>query len=117
MMSESTTSIGRELASAPSAASALATSCSTYVSLAFSSGPTIGMDALKTAFANIYQSMDAIDTYKAQALDAMSATVASLKVEIDKSQAYLNRVRAAEVREAGSGADHDVLKLGDPPTA
>jgi len=76
---------------------------------------TIGMDALKAAFANIYQSMDAIDTYKVQALDAMSATVESLKVEIDKSQSYLNRVRASEVR-AGQ-TDGDVLKLGDPPTA
>ena len=58
---------------------------------------TIGIDSLKAAFANIYQSMDAIDTFKAQALDAMSETVTSLQTEIDKSQAYLKRVRASEV--------------------
>lgn len=75
---------------------------------------TIGIDSLKTAFANIYQSMDAIDTFKAQALDSMSQTVTALETEIDKSQAYLKRVRASEARE--SGADKDVLDLGDPPT-
>ena len=34
---------------------------------------TVGIESLQTAFANIYQSMDAIDTFKTQALDAMSA--------------------------------------------
>jgi uncharacterized protein YaaN involved in tellurite resistance len=74
---------------------------------------TIGIDALKTAFANIYQSMDAIDTYKLQALDAMSQTVSALETEVQKSQAYLNRVRASEV--TGATPESDVLKLGDAP--
>jgi uncharacterized protein YaaN involved in tellurite resistance len=74
---------------------------------------TIGMDALKNAFDNIYRSMDAIDTYKVQALDSMSKTVDALKIEIDKSQAYLNRVRASE----GHTAEDDALKLANPPKA
>ena len=36
---------------------------------------TVSIDSLKAAFANIYQSMDAIDTFKVQALDAMSQTI------------------------------------------
>jgi uncharacterized protein YaaN involved in tellurite resistance len=76
---------------------------------------TIGIDSLKTAFANIYQSMDAIDTFKAHALDSMSQTVTALETEIAKSQTYLQRVRASEARESGS--DKDVLDLGDPPTS
>ena len=57
--------------------------------------------------------MDAIDTFKAQALDSMAQTVTALKTEIDKSQTYLARVRASEARDASGGSD--VLDLGDKP--
>ena len=50
---------------------------------------TIGLESLHTAFANIYQSMDAIDTFKTQALDSMAQTVTALETEIATSQAYL----------------------------
>jgi uncharacterized protein YaaN involved in tellurite resistance len=76
---------------------------------------TVGIDALRAAFANIYQSMDAIDTFKVEALSAMSQTITSLQTEIDRSQEYLKRVRSAEV--SGAAAEHDPLKLGDSPTA
>jgi uncharacterized protein YaaN involved in tellurite resistance len=75
---------------------------------------TVGIESLKTAFANIYQSMDAIDTFKAQALASMSETVTSLETEIDKAQSYLQRVHAADV--SGGTPDTDVLNLGDKPT-
>ena len=57
--------------------------------------------------------MDAIDTFKTQALDAMTQTVTALETEIDKSQTYLQRVRASDAKESASG--RDVLDLGDPP--
>jgi uncharacterized protein YaaN involved in tellurite resistance len=76
---------------------------------------TIGIESLQTAFANIYQSMDALDTFKLQALDAMTQTVTALETEIDKSQAYLQRVRASDAKESDAG--HDVLDLGDPPSS
>lgn len=61
---------------------------------------TVSLDALKTAFQNVYQSMDAIDAFKVQALDSMAQTVTALKTEIDGAQTYLNRVRAADARSA-----------------
>ena len=73
---------------------------------------TIGLESLRTAFDNIYRSMDAIDTFKTEALESMSQTVTVLETEIDKSQAYLARVRASEARDAGGT---DVLDLGTPP--
>ncbi|MGZ8735208.1 MAG: toxic anion resistance protein, partial [Acidimicrobiia bacterium] len=74
---------------------------------------TIGINSLQAAFANIYQSMDALDTFKAQALDAMAETVTALETEIARSQTYLERVRSADVSGSAEG---DVLDLGDPPT-
>ena len=73
---------------------------------------TIGLESLRTAFDNIYRSMDAIDTFKTEALESMSQTVTVLETEIDKSQTYLARVRASEARDAGGT---DVLDLGTPP--
>jgi uncharacterized protein YaaN involved in tellurite resistance len=76
---------------------------------------TVALDALRTAFANIYASMDAIDTFKAEALSSMAQTVTALQTEIDKSQSYLNRVRAGDV--GGRAAETDVLDLGTTPPA
>ena len=45
----------------------------------------------------------------------MSQTVTALETEIDKSQAYLQRVRASDAQESDAG--HDVLDLGDPPSS
>jgi uncharacterized protein YaaN involved in tellurite resistance len=57
---------------------------------------TIGIEKLQTAFQNIYQTMDAIDTFKVQALDAMQKTITTLETEIDKAQSYLARSRSAD---------------------
>ena len=55
---------------------------------------TIQLEKLQTAFNNIYTSIDAIDTYKVQALDNMQKTVDALTGEIDKAQSYLQRAHA-----------------------
>src|SRR3954451_8625862 len=52
---------------------------------------TIRLPQLQAAVADIYQTMDAIDTYKVQALDAMAATIGTLETEVAKSQSYLDR--------------------------
>ena len=49
-----------------------------------SADATISIEALQSAFANIYQSMDAIDTFKVQALDSMQQTVGTLQTEIEQ---------------------------------
>lgn len=64
---------------------------------------TIGMQSLQRAFDNVYQSMDAIDTYKTAALDSMQQTVTTLQTEIDKAQTYLARVRKTDGNSAGRG--------------
>ena len=53
---------------------------------------TVGLPQLQAAFANIYATMDAIDTFKVQALDNMAATIGTLESEVTKSRQYLERV-------------------------
>ncbi|HEX2810110.1 MAG TPA: toxic anion resistance protein [Kineosporiaceae bacterium] len=70
---------------------------------------TIGLPQLQAAFQNIYATMDAIDTFKVQALDTMAATIGTLETEVAKSQQYLERVQKHDARqttgslELGSG--------------
>ncbi|HYU03550.1 MAG TPA: toxic anion resistance protein, partial [Jatrophihabitantaceae bacterium] len=72
---------------------------------------TIGIEALQRSFDNIYQSMDAIDTFKVQALDSMKQTVGTLETEIDKAQSYLARVRQTETKSATDGSSDLNLSL------
>ncbi|MGZ4602164.1 MAG: toxic anion resistance protein [Kineosporiaceae bacterium] len=66
---------------------------------------TIGLPQLQAAFQNIYQTMDAIDTFKVQALDNMAATVGVLENEVAKSQEYLERVKRQDQRLATGTLD------------
>lgn len=52
---------------------------------------TIPLETLQRAFQNIYETMDAVDSFKLKALDSMKTTVETLSGEIDKSRAYIAR--------------------------
>jgi len=69
---------------------------------------TVGLPELQAAFQNLYQTMDAIDTFKVQALDSMAATIGTLQTEVGKSQQYLDRVRNADLRETAGGGSLDL---------
>ncbi|TCM41838.1 toxic anion resistance protein [Kribbella sp. VKM Ac-2568] len=59
---------------------------------------SIGLPQLQAAFANIYATMDAIDTFKVEALDNMAATIGTLESEVTKSRSYLDRVAQQDQR-------------------
>ena len=69
---------------------------------------TLGLDQLQAAFANIYETMDAIDAFRSQALDNMAQTIGVLEGEVAKSQDYLERAKKTDIRLAGGSLD-----LGD----
>ena len=56
---------------------------------------TIPLETLQRAFQNIYDTMDAIDTFKAKALDSMKVTVTALGSEVEKSKGYIARAEGA----------------------
>jgi uncharacterized protein YaaN involved in tellurite resistance len=70
---------------------------------------SIDLAKLQAAFANIYATMDEIDTFKLKALDNMGKTVEALSAEVTKSQAYLDRVRRSENSEALDGGPEVAL--------
>jgi len=72
---------------------------------------TIGLPQLQAAFQNIYATMDAIDTFKVEALDSMAATIGTLETEVGKSRHYLDRVENQNPQ-----VTHGSLDLGGPDT-
>ncbi|MGR9051895.1 MAG: toxic anion resistance protein, partial [Gammaproteobacteria bacterium] len=73
------------------------------------SSSTIELNKLKSAFADIYETMDLMADYKVKALQNMQATVDALGGEVEKSKTYLDRVRR---EHAATEAGRSVLDLG-----
>ncbi|MFJ2936414.1 toxic anion resistance protein [Streptomyces sp. NPDC087219] len=63
--------------------------------------PAVGAETLRTAFQQIYRTLDAIDTYKVQATESMAATVESLTAELQEAGAHLARSRRTGALEGG----------------
>ncbi|MFD3547500.1 toxic anion resistance protein [Streptomyces sp. NPDC058655] len=64
--------------------------------------PAVGAETLRTAFAQIYRTLDAIDTFKVQAAENMAATVESLTGELQNASAHLARTRSAGALDGGA---------------
>lgn len=60
---------------------------------------TIELAKLREAFSNVFETMDMVAGFKAQALAGMQQTVEALGQEIERARPYLERARAEELRE------------------
>jgi uncharacterized protein YaaN involved in tellurite resistance len=56
----------------------------------------ISVETLQRAFDDVFATMDAIDSYKAKAVENMAETVAALQTQVARSQQYLERSHASE---------------------
>lgn len=63
--------------------------------------PAVGAETLRAAFQQIYRTLDAIDTYKVQATEAMAVTVENLTAELQQAGTYLDRSRSRSALEGG----------------
>ena len=57
---------------------------------------TVSVETLQKAFDNVFATMDAIDTYKAKAVESMATTVSALETQVTRSKSYLERAHANE---------------------
>jgi uncharacterized protein YaaN involved in tellurite resistance len=60
------------------------------------SSSTVSVETLQKAFDNVFATMDAIDSYKAKAVENMATTVTALEQQVNRSKSYLERSRATE---------------------
>ncbi len=57
---------------------------------------TVDIQKLQAAFDNVFQTMDAIDSFRSQAVDSMAQTVTALEGQIERAKPYLERTRRGE---------------------
>lgn len=57
---------------------------------------TVDIQKLQAAFDNVFQTMDALDSFRAQAVDSMAQTVSALEGQIERAKPYLERTRRGE---------------------
>ncbi len=79
---------------------------------------TVNLNQLKTAFANIYATMEAVDTYPSAALQSMRATVDALEHEVATARGYLERAKGSPALDDGVasiGTGELALPAGLPP--
>jgi uncharacterized protein YaaN involved in tellurite resistance len=70
---------------------------------------TVDIQKLQVAFDNVFQTMDALDTFRAQAVDSMAQTVTALEGQIERAKPYLERTRR------GEGQSGELTGGGAPP--
>jgi uncharacterized protein YaaN involved in tellurite resistance len=58
---------------------------------------TIDVAKLQAAFDNVFATMDALDTFRSQAVDSMAQTVTALETQISRARPYLERTRQGEI--------------------
>jgi uncharacterized protein YaaN involved in tellurite resistance len=73
---------------------------------------TIDVQKLQAAFDNVFQTMDAIDSFRAQAVDSMAQTVTALEGQIERAKPYLERTRRGEGQNAELGGSPNPPQLG-----
>ena len=80
-----------------------------------SSSSTISLDSLEQAFQNVYDTIDALDTYKIKAVDTMQATVTALQSSLAQAQKYLDRAKPQGSDGTSVGSDAaPAAPAGDP---
>ncbi|HEV7203289.1 MAG TPA: toxic anion resistance protein [Jatrophihabitans sp.] len=73
---------------------------------------TIDVQKLQAAFDNVFATMDAIDSFRTQAVDSMAQTVTALEGQIERAKPYLERTRRGEVGGAQFGGTADPRQIG-----
>jgi uncharacterized protein YaaN involved in tellurite resistance len=61
----------------------------------------VSVETLQRAFDNVFQTMDAIDTFRAEAAKNMQGTVTALETGLERAKPYLERSRQSEQKDLG----------------
>jgi uncharacterized protein YaaN involved in tellurite resistance len=68
------------------------------------SSSTVELAKLREAFSNVFETMDRVDQFKAQALAGIAQTVEALNHELERARPYLERARMEPPREPDAPA-------------
>nr|WP_315207855.1 toxic anion resistance protein [uncultured Albidiferax sp.] len=70
----------------------------------FASNPMLGIDKIKEMFDQTFKAMDAMDSFRAKAIEVMGQNNATMQQQIALAEPYLDRVRQQKARDATAAA-------------
>jgi uncharacterized protein YaaN involved in tellurite resistance len=70
----------------------------------FATNPMIGVEKIREMFDQTFKAMDAMDNFRAKAIDVMGQNNKILQDQIERSQSYVDRTRAQQARKALSNS-------------
>ena len=70
----------------------------------FASNPMLGIEKIKEMFDQTFQAMDAMDSFRAKAIDVMGQNNALMREQLTRADTYVDRTRQAQAREAAQAA-------------
>jgi uncharacterized protein YaaN involved in tellurite resistance len=70
----------------------------------FAANPMIGIDKIKEMFDQTFKAMDAMDSFRAKAIDVMGQNNAIMQQQLALADQYVDRVRQQKAREATQSA-------------
>ena len=70
----------------------------------FAMNPLVGIEAMQAMFDQTFKAMDAMDSFRSKAIDVMGRNNEIIHAQIEKSEAYVDRVRQQRAKEAGAVA-------------
>jgi len=77
----------------------------------FASNPMLGIEKIKEMFDQTFKAMDAMDTFRAKAIDVMGQNNTIIRDQIARADQYIDRTRQQQAREAASEATGGPVKL------
>jgi len=69
----------------------------------FAQNPMLGIDKIKEMFDQTFQAMDAMDTFRAKAIDVMGQNNTIIREQLARADNYVDRTRQQQAREAANG--------------
>ncbi|MFT3820013.1 MAG: toxic anion resistance protein [Rubrivivax sp.] len=70
----------------------------------FASNPMLGIEKIKEMFDQTFQAMDAMDGFRAKAIDVMGQNNALVREQLARADSYVDRTRQAQARQAAGQA-------------
>jgi uncharacterized protein YaaN involved in tellurite resistance len=77
----------------------------------FASNPMLGIEKIKEMFDQTFQAMDAMDSFRAKAIDVMGQNNTIIRDQLTRAETYVDRARQQQAREAAGAA---VPSVGGP---
>jgi uncharacterized protein YaaN involved in tellurite resistance len=77
----------------------------------FAQNPMLGIEKIQEMFNQTFQAMDAMDTFRAKAIDVMGQNNAMIRDQLARADTHVDRLRQQRAREAVGGPTDGPVKL------